>query len=67
MTQGTTNTPEIVTIRQAAKRKILPERTLRRLAHEGRIPIIQSGRTKYLNLTALIEQLNSGAGDLWSK
>jgi len=60
------NQPEIVTIRQAAMRKVLPERTLRRLVEENKIPTIKAGRTNYINFTALVEQLNKGEGAIWA-
>ena len=59
------NLPEILTVRQAAQRGILPERTLRRLVTQKKIPVICSGRTQYINFTTLIEQLKNGAGSIW--
>ena len=57
--------PEMLSIRQAAARGILPERALRRLVAEEKIKVVRSGRTQYVNFTALIEQLNNGEGALW--
>lgn len=64
MTQ-TESKPDMKTVRQAAKTGILPERTLRRLIATGKLPVIHSGKTMYLNYSALIEQLNNGSGSLW--
>jgi excisionase family DNA binding protein len=61
----TTNAPEMLTIRQAAKRGILPERTLRRLVSQGKIPVVHSGKVAYVNYTLLCEQLRSGRGEIW--
>jgi hypothetical protein len=58
--------PEMLTIRQAALRGILPERALRRLVALGKIPVVHSGRTMYLNYNRLLEDLRSGAGNVWS-
>lgn len=57
--------PEMLTVRQAAQRKILPERALRRLVSQNKIPVVRSGKVAYINFTALIEQLNSGEGEIW--
>ena len=65
MMQIQSSKPEMLTVRQAAKRGVLPERTLRRLVAEKKIPVIYSGRTQYLNFTALIEELNAGRGEVW--
>jgi hypothetical protein len=69
MSQTTTaiiNTPpEMLTIRAAAKRGLLPERALRRLAAQGKLPIVRSGKTMYLNYTALVEQLQRGEGSVF--
>ena len=55
--------PEMLTVRQAARRGILPERTLpertlRRLVAQNKIPIVRSGKTAYLNYALQCEQLN---------
>lgn len=57
---------EMMTPRQVAKTKILPDRTIRRLIAEGKIPTIKSGRTMYINYTLLSEQLASGKGEIWN-
>ena len=59
------NEPIMLTVRQAAKRGILPERTIRRLVAEGKIPVLRSGKTAYVNYTRLCEELRSGAGAVW--
>jgi hypothetical protein len=59
--------PEMISIRQAAKRGILPERALRRFVASGQIPTVRSGRTMYVNYTQLLDDLRSGAGSIWSK
>ena len=61
-----TNKPEMLSVRQAAQRGILPERALRRLVAQGRIPVIRSGKTQYVNYTRLCEELSSGEGSVWS-
>jgi hypothetical protein len=68
MTQAQTEAtpkPEILSIRAAGKRGVLPLRTLYRLAATGKLPVIRSGKTMYINYTALCEQLQSGEGSLW--
>jgi excisionase family DNA binding protein len=50
--------PEILSIRQAAARGVLPERTLRRLVAQKKIPTIRSGKTQYVNYTLLLEWLS---------
>lgn len=62
-----TNSPEMLTVRQAAKRGILPERAIRRLIAEGKIPTVRSGKVQYINCALLCEQLNSGIGSIWSE
>ena len=65
MTQTTNDQPELLTARQIGKRGLLKERTIRRLIAEKRIPVIRSGRTQYVNYTALVAMLNSGQGAIW--
>jgi excisionase family DNA binding protein len=65
MTQTANSKPEMLTVRQAAQRKVLPERALRRLVAQNKIPTVRSGKTQYINFTALVEQLNNGQGDIW--
>ncbi|MDR1320941.1 MAG: hypothetical protein LBK56_05895 [Gracilibacteraceae bacterium] len=57
--------PEMISIRQAAKRGVLPERALRRFVATGQIPTVRSGRTAYINYDLLLEQLQSGVGAIW--
>ena len=57
--------PEMLTIRQTAQRKILPERTIRRLVAQGKIPVVRSGKVMYLNYTRLCEELQNGVGAVW--
>jgi hypothetical protein len=45
------------TISQFTKRGILPERATRRLIAEGKIPVVRSGRTAYINVDLLIRKL----------
>ena len=56
---------EMLTVRQTAKRGVLPERTLRRLIAEKRIPVVKSGKVAYINFTRLCEQLNNGEGAIY--
>jgi hypothetical protein len=63
---GTGQRPEMLTIPQLAKRGVLPERAIRRLVAERKIPVVRSGRTQYINYTLLAEQLRSGDGKLWN-
>jgi len=66
MTQETTsNKPEMLTVRQVAQRKLLPERALRRLVAQNKIPVVRSGKVAYINYTRLCEQLHSGEGEVW--
>ena len=66
MTQAAqANKPEMLTVRQTAMRGILPERALRRLVAQNKIPVVRSGKTMYINYTRLCEQLQSGEGDIW--
>ena len=58
--------PEMITVRQAAGRGVLPERALRRLIAEKKIPVIRSGRTQYINYDRLIAELENGTGKLWT-
>ena len=63
--EKTINKPEMLTVRQVAQRGILPERALRRLVAQQKIPVVRSGKVAYINFTALLEQLNSGQGEVW--
>ena len=60
-----TNKPEMLTVRQVAQRGILPERALRRLVAQNKIPVVRSGKVAYINFTRLCEQLRSGEGEVW--
>ena len=51
------NVPKMVTIRQAAATKILPEHALRQLVKQGKIPHLKCGNRVLVNLDKLIEQL----------
>jgi hypothetical protein len=66
MTQTEHSKPEMLTVRQVAQRGVLPERALRRLVAQGKIPVVRSGKVQYINFAALVEQLNSGAGEIWN-
>jgi len=55
----------MLTVRQAARRGVLPERALRRLIAQKKIPVVRSGKTAYLNFTLLCEQLQAGEGEIW--
>jgi len=58
--------PEMLTAKQIAMRGLLPERTLRRLVKEEKIPTVKSGTTSYINYTRLCEELASGEGVLFT-
>jgi hypothetical protein len=57
--------PEMITVRQAAARGVLPERALRRLIAEKRLKVVRSGRTQYINYSRLLDMLNNGEGLIW--
>ena len=61
-----TTRPEMITVRQAASRGVLPERALRRLIAERRLPVVRSGRTQYINYDRLIAELENGTGRIWA-
>ena len=63
----TTDKPIMVTVRQAAATGVLPERTIRRLIAEKKIPILRSGRTQYLNYGKLLDALNNDNSALWER
>ncbi len=52
-------TPRFMTIRQTAATGILPERRLRALQKEGRLPGIQSGKKFLIKYPLLLEVLDS--------
>lgn len=51
--------PRFLTIRQTAATNILPEACLRRMARDGTLPGLYSGRKFLVNFDLLIAQLNS--------
>ena len=53
------NIPKFQTIRQTARAGVLSEYTLRAMEHEGRLPCVYSGKKCLVNVTALVEQLES--------
>ena len=57
--------PVMLTVRQTAAMGVLPERTLRRLIAEKKIPVIRSGRTQYINYTKLLGALEDETSPLW--
>jgi excisionase family DNA binding protein len=57
--------PEMMTIRQVAKRGILPERAIRRMVADGRIKTVKSGKVRYINYGLLLAHLNSEDGEIW--
>lgn len=68
MTQAQTEaTPklEILSARQVIKRTGLPSQMIYSNIAKGKIPVIRSGKTMYINYTALCEQLSSGEGAIW--
>ena len=56
---------ELITIREAAKRGILPENTLRKLCKSGRIPCLHIGSRILINYALLVAFLNNP--DLYTK
>lgn len=64
-TQPTIIKPEMLSVRQAAARGILPERALRRLITLKKIPVVRSGNRQYINYTLLCEQLANGGGGVF--
>ncbi len=63
--EGTTaiTVPKMLTIRQTAATKILPENALRAMLRRGELPGCYCGAKYMVNLDRLIEQLNGGAVD----
>jgi hypothetical protein len=49
--------PVMLSVRQVAMKGILPERTLRQLIAQKKLPILRSGRTQYINYGKLLEAL----------
>jgi len=64
MTQAT-DKPVMMSARQIAKTGILPQRTIYNLIKTGRLRFIQSGKTKYVNYTHLVEMLKNGTGSIF--
>ena len=64
-TQPTIIKPEMLSIRQAAARGILPERAIRKLITIKKIPVVRSGNRQYINYTLLCEQLANGEGGVF--
>jgi hypothetical protein len=56
---------EMLTVTQCAKRGILPERTLRQLVKEKRIPTIEIGSRHYVNYKLLIDMLTDPRSAVW--
>ena len=54
--------PKMMTIRQVAKTKILPEHALRLMLKQGTLPHIKIGVKILVNFDLLLEQLNSLKG-----
>lgn len=50
---------EFLTIRQVAKRGVLPEHALRVMSKENRLPQIKIGNKVLINYPKLVEQLQS--------
>jgi len=67
MNNITTDGPnvEMLTVRQAASRGILPEMTLRKLIARKKIPVICSGKVQYINYTLLVRMLNDPNSTIW--
>ena len=53
------NIPKMLTIRQTAATGILSEFALRRMAKQGKLPCIYSGKKCLINYDRLVEQLNN--------
>ena len=52
--------PQMLTIPQIAKMGILPDRAIRRLVAEKRLPAIPIGNRQYINLSVFEQYLASG-------
>lgn len=59
--------PQMVTIPEAAKLRVLPENALRTLVREGRIAVIYSGNTPYINLTRLAADLDDPNSKIYQR
>lgn len=57
----TITVPRMMSIRETAKTKILPENALRAMLRKGELPGCYCGAKYMVNLDRLIEMLNGGA------
>jgi len=55
--------PEMMTVSQLKKTGILPERAIRRIVAEGRVPVVKSGNRNYVNFDAFKRYLETGRVD----
>ena len=55
----TVTVPRMMTIRNVAKTKILPENAIRVLVKQGKIPVLYSGNTAYIHFDKLVDFLNN--------
>lgn len=53
------NIPKMMTVRQCASTNILPENAIRVLLKQGKLSVVYSGRTAYINFEKLVEFLNN--------
>ena len=60
-----TDKPVMMSARQIFKTGILPQRTIYHLINSGKLPHIKSGKTRYVNYTALVEMLKNGTGSIF--
>ena len=58
-----TSLPRFMSIHEVAKTGILPERCLRKMAKEGRLPAIKTGNKTLINFDRLVELLNGLGGE----
>jgi excisionase family DNA binding protein len=56
---------EMLTIRQTAAKSGLPERMIRTLVREGKIPAVKAGNRNYLNYSRVMSDLSSYQGEMW--
>lgn len=61
MQNATCTVPRMLTIRETAKTKILPENALRAMLRAGRLPGVYCGVKFMVNFDRLVEQLNGEA------
>ena len=55
--------PKFMSIHDVAMTGILPERCLRKMAKEGRLPAIKTGNKTLINFDRLVELLNALGGE----